>query len=371
MDGAPPPRVQIVVPVRTLLSLLAFAALVALAVLSIGTLLSIFVAAVLALGLDPVVARMVARGWNRGRAAVSVFAGLFAAVVAIVIVTAGPVWDEIQDFVRAVPGYWDEITNLPAFQDAADSTGATEKVQDALRDLVAALPDAASALLGVAGGVFGSVLSLVTLTFLALFLLMERPMITDWLFGFTAPATEARWRPVVEDSIGAVSSSLIGNLAVSLVAATVAGLSAYVFGLPFPLVLAVIAGFLDLIPQVGATVAAVILVLVGLTVSTPVAIAMAVIQLIYQQLENYVVYPIVYRKAVELSGFTTIVAVLIAGSLLGVVGAILAVPFAAVIKIVLREAGRPRRERMAALRAARDGVAPVPRGPGEPAVADP
>ena len=133
-------------------------------------------------------------------------------------------------------------------------------------------------------------------------------------------------------------------------AATVAGLSAWAFGLPFPIVLAVITGFLDLIPQVGATIAAVILVAVALTVSTPAAIGMLIIQLIYQQVENYVVYPVVYRRAVELSPFTTIVAVLIAGSLLGVVGAILAVPFAAVIKIVLREAGAPRRSRMAALR---------------------
>ncbi|HEX6010737.1 MAG TPA: AI-2E family transporter, partial [Geminicoccaceae bacterium] len=67
--------------------------------------------------------------------------------------------------------------------------------------------------------------------------------------------------------------------------------------------------------------------------------------------ENYIVYPIVYRQAVELSAFTTIVAVLIAGSILGVVGAILAIPFAAVTKIVLREASAPRRSRMAALRA--------------------
>jgi predicted PurR-regulated permease PerM len=360
MDDAPPPRVQIVVPVRTLLTLLAFGSLVALAILSVGTLLSILVAAVLAVGLDPVVGRLVTRGWGRGRAAVAVFAGLFAAVVAIVVVTAGPVWDEIKDFIRALPGYWEDITNLPAFKEAASSSGVQEKVHEWLKDLVAALPDAASALLGAAGGVFGSILSLVTLTFLALFLLMERPTIADWLFGFTSPATEARWRPVVEDSVSAVSSSLIGNVAVSLVAATVAGLSAYAFGLPFPLVLAMIAGFLDLIPQVGATIAGVILVLVGLTVSTPVAIAMAVIQLIYQQVENYIVYPIVYRKAVELSGFTTIVAVLIAGALLGVVGAILAVPFAAVIKVVLREAGRPRRARMAALREAEGIAAPAP-----------
>ena len=207
-------------------------------------------------------------------------------------------------------------------------------------------------MLGIAGGVFGSLLSLVTLTFLALFLLMERPTITDWLFGFAPPAVERRWHPVVEDAISAVSSSLIGNVAISIVAGTVAGLSAWLMGLPFPIVLAVITGFLDLIPQVGATVAAVILVAVALTVSTTAAIVMLVVQLIYQQVENYIVYPIVYRRAVELSAFTTIVSVLIAGSLLGVVGAILAVPFAAVIKIVLREAGRPRRDRMAAMRRA-------------------
>ena len=127
-------------------------------------------------------------------------------------------------------------------------------------------------------------------------------------------------------------------------------MSAWALGLPFPIVLAVIAGFLDLIPQVGATIASVILVAVALTVSTEAAIIMLVIQLIYQQVENYIVYPIVYRQAVELSPFTTIVAVLIAGSILGVVGAILAVPFAAVIKTVLHEAGAPRRERMSSLR---------------------
>ena len=220
----------------------------------------------------------------------------------------------------------------------------------ALKDLAEGLPEAATTLLGIAGELFSSILALVTLTFLALFLVMERPAITDWLFGFAPPAVEHRWRPVVEESIRAVSSSLLGNLAISVVAGTVAGLSAWVFGLPFPVVLGVITGLLDLIPQIGATVAAVILGAIALTVSTLAFIGTIVVQIIYQQLENYVVYPIVYRKAVELTAFTTIVAVLIAGSILGVVGAILAVPFAAVIKIVLREAGAPRRERMAALR---------------------
>jgi predicted PurR-regulated permease PerM len=358
-ERPPTQRVEVVVPARTLLVVFAFGLLVLLAVLSVGTLLSIFLAAVLALGLDPPVGALVRRGWGRGRAALVIFAALFASVVALVVVTAGPVWDQIVEFVNALPAMWDELTTKPAFQDIVSAANFEDKVREALGDLAAGLPEAADALLGIAGGVFGSVLSLVTLTFLSLFLLMERPAITEWLFGFTAPQVERRWHPVVEDSISAVSSSLIGNVAISIVAATVAGLSAWAFGLPFPLVLAVITGLLDLIPQVGATVAAVILVAVALTVSTEAAIAMAIIQLIYQQLENYVVYPIVYRRAVELSGFTTIVAVLIAGSLLGVVGAILAVPFAAVIKVVLREAGAPRRARMAMLRGPEDATAPI------------
>ena len=345
-----PQRVEIAIPVRTLLQLLGFGVLVALAILSLGTLLSIFLAAVLALGLDPVVSALVKRGWKRGAASLVVFAALFVAVFVLVLVSAGPVWDEITDFVQQLPAYWDELTQKPAFQNFLDTAGADDKIRDLLKDLAAGLPDAANALLGAAGGIFGSVLSLVTLTFLALFLLMERPSITDWLFGFTPPAVESRWRPVVENSIVAVSSSLIGNVAISVIAGLVSGISAWALGLPFPVVLGVIAGLLDLIPQVGATVAAVILTAVALTVGTTEAVIMVIIQLVYQQLENYVIYPIVYRQAVELTGFTTIVSVLIAGSLLGVVGAILAVPFAAIIKTVLREAGAPRRARMAALR---------------------
>ncbi len=350
MMESPTPEVRVSVSVRTLLVLLAFGVVVALALLSLGTLISILLAAVLAFGLDPVVGNLVRRGWKRGPASLTVFAGVFVAFVVLVLVTAGPVWSEIVEFVNALPAMWDELSSKPAFQDILNTANADDTIANLLKELAAGLPDAASALLGVAGGIFGSVLSLVTLTFLALFLLMERPMITTWLFGFATPDAEERWSPVVENSIRAISTSLIGNLAISVVAATVAGVSALLLDLPFPLVLAVITGLLDLIPQVGATIAAVILTTVALTVSTEAAVIMVVVQLIYQQIENYVVYPVVYRTAISLSGFTTIVAVLLFGALLGVVGAILAVPFAAVVKTVLHEATRPRRERMALLR---------------------
>lgn len=350
MREPPPPQVAIVLPLRTLVTITAFAAVVLLAVLSAGTLLSIFVAGVVALGLDPPVGALVRRGWSRGRAALATFAGLFVAVVVIAVAAAAPLWDQIVEFVHQLPVYWDELTATDGFQQLISTAGADDTIRNGLKNLAAGLPEAATTILGIAGGTFGSLLSLVTLTFLALFLLMERPTITDWLFGFTPAPVEERWRPVLEESIGAVSSSLVGNVAISCVAGTVAGLSAWALGMPFPVVLAVITGFLDLIPQVGATIAAVILVAIALTIGTTEAIIMLVIQLVYQQVENYVVYPLVYRRAVELSPFTTIVAVLIAGSLLGVVGAILAVPFAAVIKIVVREAGAPRRALMSAQR---------------------
>lgn len=359
----PPPlgRVELIVPWRTLFTLLLFGLLVALALASLGSLLSIFIAGVLALGLDPVVSWLVRRGWKRGRAAVFVLAMLFVAAFLIVALTVGPLWRQMVDFVHEIPQYWEDISNTDLFQQFI-SSGAQADVKSWLKDAAGEIPSAASTLLGVAGGVFGSVLSLVTLTFLALFLLMERPTITDWLFGFLEPHQERRWRPVLEESIGAISSSLIGNVAISCVAATVAGLTSWLLGLPFPIVLAVLTGFLDLIPQIGATIAAVILTAVALTVSTEAAIITVIVQLIYQQVENYIVYPIVYRKAVELSAFTTIVSVLVASSILGIVGAILAVPFAAVIKIVVREAGRPRRDRMAALRGA---AAPPPEAEAE------
>src|SRR3712207_4901857 len=276
----PPQRLEIVIGVRTLLTLLAFGLCVALAILSLGALLSVFLAAVIALGLDPVVAALVRRGWKRGRAALAVFAALFAALFLLVVAAAGPVWGEVVDFVDALPGYWDDLRRTAWFQDLTSTAGFDDQVRNALEDLAAGFPEAASTLLGAAGGVFGSLLSLVTLTFLALFLLIERPAITDWLFGLAPPAAEARWRPVLEDSIRAISSSLLGNLAVSIVAGTVAGVSAWLLGLPFPVVLGVIAGLLDLIPQVGATVAAIVLVAVALTESTAAAIVMLVIQLV-------------------------------------------------------------------------------------------
>ena len=342
-------RVEIVVPVRTLIVIAGFVALAALAIAAQGVLLAIVVAAVLSLGLDPLVGALVARGWPRGRAAVCVFTSLLVAIALIVTLTVNPLWNEIRAFAGHLPVYWNQLVSNPTLKPLLSKV--SERAVDAdLSTLAKDLPGAANTVLGLVGSAFSSVVSVVTVAFLTLFLLVERPRIANWLFGFTRPGTEARWRPVLDQSISAVAATLLGNVVISVVAGLVAGLSAFAFGLPFPIVLAVTTGLLDLIPQLGATLAAVILVLAALTVNIPTAIAMLVIELVYQQIENNVLYPLIYRRTVALSELTTILAVMIGASLLGIVGAIVAVPLAALSKIVIREVARPRRERMEELR---------------------
>ncbi len=342
-------RVEIVVPIRTLIVIAALVTVALLLVAARGLLFSIVVATVLSLGLDPAVGALVARGWSRPRAALFVFASLLAGVTLVVLVTINPLWSEIRAFADHLPGYWNRLAANPTLKPLLSHVSKRSMDSD-LSTLAKEVPRAATTVLGIAGSAFSSLLSVLTLTFLSLFLLIERPLLTNWVFGFTRPQTEARWRPVLDQSISAVAATLVGNVMISVVAGTVAGLAAFAFGLPFPIVLAVITGLLDLVPQLGATIAALILVLAGLTISTSTAIAMLAIQLVYQQVENNVLYPIVFRRAVALSALTTVLAVMIGASLLGVIGAIVAVPLAAVIKIVVREAALPRRTRMQHLR---------------------
>jgi predicted PurR-regulated permease PerM len=150
---------------------------------------------------------------------------------------------------------------------------------------------------------------------------------------------------------------MLGNIAISIICGTLYGLSAWALGAPFPLALGLIAGFLDLVPMVGATVAGAILVLACLSQGLTQAVIMLVIVLVYQQIENYVLQPWILGRAAAVSGFLVIASVLVFGTLLGVVGAIIAVPIVASIQIVVKELTAHRREEMAKLRAGPSGVA--------------
>jgi predicted PurR-regulated permease PerM len=197
------------------------------------------------------------------------------------------------------------------------------------------------------------------MVFLTLFLLIGLPDFKRSGLNMLAPQQAQRVERVLDEVTHTISFSLIGNLAISLIAGTVVGVTAVIIGAPSPVVLAVIVGLFDLIPQVGSLIAAIIVVSITLAgAGVGPAVVMAVVILIYQQIENYVIQPVVYRGAIELSGFATIAVVLVGGALMGVIGAILAVPVAGSLKVILRELMAPRRERMEQLRAGAEASPP-------------
>jgi predicted PurR-regulated permease PerM len=349
-EPAGAPTVEIVVSVPTVVKAVGIFFALILVYLVRDALLSIALSAVFILGLDPPVSALERRGWGRGKAALAVF-GFIALVLSVIVIWAAkPVWREISAFVDDLPAYIDKAQHSGVLQDVDKNTDAFKKLESVATEAAKNLPSAAVNLLGAAAGIVSSVFSLVTLTFLTLFGLLAKPQLTRSGLELMQPQQASRFERILGEVCNAVSFSLIGNLVISVIAGTVVGVAAVIVGAPSPIVLALITGLFDLIPQIGSTIAAIIVTLVTLIATGPTEAAiMLVLILIYQQLENYLIQPAVMRQAVELSGFATIAVVMLGGALLGVVGAVLAVPVAASLKIVVHELTEGRRARMAAL----------------------
>jgi predicted PurR-regulated permease PerM len=349
-DGAGARKVEIVVSVPTVVKAVGIFFALLIAYLVRDALLAIALSAVLVLGLDPPVRALERRGWGRGKAALLVFGVIALALSVIVIWAARPVWQEISGFVDDLPGYVDKAQHSGVLEDVDRSTDAFQKLEEVAADAAKALPSAAVNLLGAAAGAIGQVFQLVTLTFLTLFGLMAKPQLTRAGMELMRPPHASRFERVLEEVCNAVSYSLIGNIVISVIAGTVVGVTAVIIDAPSPIVLALIVGLFDLIPQVGSAIAAFIVCVVTLLATGPFdAVVLLAVILVYQQVENYLIQPAVMRQAVELSGFATIAVVLLGSAALGVVGAILAVPVAASVKIIVGHLTEGRRARMAAL----------------------
>ena len=353
-NGSEPPhapKVEVVVSTPTVIKALAIFFGVILVYIARDALLSIVLACVFVLGLDPPVAALERRGWGRGKAAMLVLGLITLAVFVIVVWAAAPVWQSIEKFVGNLPGYVDEARNSDLLSGIDKKSDVFEKLEATLADAAKNLPSSAMNLLGAAAGALGSVFQLVTLAFLTLFGVIVKPQLIQAIRELMRSAPGERFKHTTDEVTHTIAFSLLGNIVISVIAGTVVGVAAAIVGAPSPIVLALITGLLDLVPQIGATIAAIIVTLFTLIGAGPAeaAIMLAVI-LVYQQAENYLIQPAVMRQAVELSGFATIAVVLVGSALLGVVGAVLAVPVAASVKIVLHELTEGRRARMAALR---------------------
>ena len=299
---------------------------------------------------------------SRGLAATLTVLGATAAVVMLGLIFLARIVGSVRDFLQALPSLVDSLLQSDELS-SLGGTGAAENVQEGAKNVAQWVPDAISAVLGLAGAGFSVFIAAFTILFTCLFLLTDIGNLKRSLASVLLPGDEERWLAVWERVTESVSRWAIGVLVIAVMAGTTQGVTAWLLGSSYAVALGVIAGLLDMIPNLGATIAGFILVPTlwaeqGLTA----ALIMLAVVLIYQQVENNIITPKVQGKAVQLSAFFIIVSVTLFGALLGVLGALTAVPLAATIQIFIQELTKARREQVAQAKAALEPAAQSPSG---------
>jgi predicted PurR-regulated permease PerM len=200
----------------------------------------------------------------------------------------------------------------------------------------------------IAVGVAGFIAALATVLTLTFFLLLGSERYVNAGVGLFPEAHQPLVRRLLEQSAGAISGYITGNLAISVICGVTTFVVLLILGMPYAAPLALLVAVLDLIPLVGATLGGALLVIVGLFVEPWKALVLLVFVLVYQQVESNFLQPIVYSKAVQLNGLVILIALLVGGQLLGIPGALLAIPVAEIIRIVVTELLAYRRTRQEA-----------------------
>jgi len=309
----------------------------------------VLVSMFLALALNPAVTWFELRGVRRGRAVALVFLITIVTVLAILIIVFAPLYEEVRKFADDVPAYIDDLRRSRLLRELDARYDIFTKLQEQATKLPERLPGTASAFLGFAGAIFTALVNTFTVIFLTIFLLLELPSIGNSILTLLAPDTATRTRALTLDVNATVARYVAGNLVISVIAGATTTIAAYLLGVPFPVVMGVLVALFDLIPLVGASIGGALVVAVAFTAGLAPGLLMAAVQIGYQQVENNVLQPVVMRRSVNVSGLTVLLAVLVGSTLLGVLGALLAVPVAGSVQIGLREVLEARRQRVAEL----------------------
>ena len=353
MEPAESRRVEIVLPMRTVLVVAAAIGLMV-AFAAIGdTFLIVFVGIFLAFVFEyPVRFVMERTRMSRGLAATVTVLGAALVVGGLLLLLLVPLVGSVRDFLQDLPEVVAELRASDELSSWLGDSGAAGNVQDGAEQVSVSIPDAISAVLGIAGGFFTVFIASFTILFTCLFLLTDVGNLKRSLTSVLMPGDDKRWLTVWERVTETISRWAIGVIVIATIAGTIQGTTAWILGSSYAVALGVIAGLLDMIPNIGATIAGFILVPTlwaeeGLTA----AIIMLIVVLAYQQLENNVLTPKIQGKAVQLSAFFIIISVTLFGALLGVLGALTAVPLAATIQIFVQELTKARREQVAAAKA--------------------
>ena len=327
----------------------------------------ILIAAFLAVALSGPV-NYLARRMRRGFAITIVYLGLLAVPVLLIALIVPPLITEANNFAQDVPSYARDVTKFVQDNDTLRSLNKDYNITEELEKQAGKLPDqlggAAGTLRDVGLGIVNSLFALITILVLTAFLLSSGRRWTDAAIASRPTEQRQRLRRALDNMAAAVAGYVAGALTIALIAGVATFIVLTILGVPFAAPLAVIAGLFSLLPLVGATIAAVLIGLVTLFEDFPtVTIIWAVWAIVYQQFENHVIQPQIQKRTVNVQPFITIVAVLFGATLLGVLGALVAIPAAASIQILVREYVDVR---TMSIKPEKDGDEPPPLDPSAP-----
>jgi predicted PurR-regulated permease PerM len=308
----------------------------------------ILISLFLALAINPLVEWLQRRGIKRrGLAASAAFVLVLLAIAAIGALFIPTLVDNVNKFVDAVPGYIDDLTKGKGrFGFLETKYHVVEKVREQIHN------GGAKRLLGLSGaavsvtkGVVNIVVGTITVLFLTFFMLLEGPVWVERVYSLIPGESQPRWRKVGNDIYRQVSGYVTGNLVISLIAGVLTTVVLLALGVPYAVALGLIVALLDLIPLAGATIAAIIIATVAFLHSIVAGIVVVVFFIVYQQVENHVLQPLVYHRTVSLSPLAILISVLLGAEVAGVLGALAAIPVAGAIQVLIVDYLRMRRER--------------------------
>jgi predicted PurR-regulated permease PerM len=302
----------------------------------------------LALAINPFVDWLQHRGVKRRGTAVAVaylvVLGGLAGLAALFIPT---LIDQVNSFAHKVPDYIDDLTKGRGRLGFLETKyHIRERVEDAIKSggVRKIVGIGGGAALAVTKSVLTTIAAVVTIVFMTLFMLLEGPKWIDRIYSLVPEQHQPRWRAVGNDIYRTVGGYVTGNLFISLIAGVSSGAVLFGLGVPFAVALGLVVAILDLIPLAGATIAAILVVLVALAAKgLTAAIIVAVFFIVYQQIENHILQPVVYGRTVQLSPLAVLISVLIGAEVAGVLGALGAIPIAGAIQVLLLDWQRHRR----------------------------
>jgi predicted PurR-regulated permease PerM len=305
----------------------------------------IFIAVFLALALGPAVDRLERRIKRRAAATGIVYVVTVAVLIGIGFLFVPTLVDQVDDFASKVPDYLDDVTKgrgrLGFLQ---EKYHLVDKAREALNEGGASkLFGFSGTALALAKGVVTVVVATLTIAFMTFFMLLEGPKWMERFYGLLTPRSRLRWRAVGRDIYRTVGGYVTGNLLISLIAGVLTTLVLLITGVPYALALGLIVAILDLIPLAGATIAAIIVGTIAFLHGVTAGIVVIVFFIVYQQVENHLIQPVVYGRTVQLSPLAVLISVLIGAELAGVLGALAAIPTAGTLHVLFRDWLRERR----------------------------